>query len=38
MYGRYVCDVFYSQKEMDAQKVADEGNFLNQQLVNIFLG
>ncbi len=35
IYGRYVADVFFSDKnEIDAQKVADEGIYLNQLLLD----
>lgn len=35
MYSRYVADVFFSDKnESDAQKVADEGVYLNQLLLD----
>jgi endonuclease YncB( thermonuclease family) len=34
-YGRYVADVFFSDKnESDAQKIADEGIYLNQLLLD----
>jgi endonuclease YncB( thermonuclease family) len=36
VYGRYVCDIFLAEKdkENDPQKVADEGKFLNQILLD----
>ena len=35
IYGRFVADVFFSDKnEIDAQKVADEGIYLNQLLLD----
>ena len=36
VYGRYVCDIFLSEKNKnsDPQKVADEGAFLNQILLD----
>jgi micrococcal nuclease len=36
MYKRYVCDLFYDKNEKDAQKIANSGKYLNQQLVDIF--
>lgn len=36
IYGRYIADVFFSESnEEDAQKVADEGIYLNQLLVDL---
>ena len=36
IYGRYIADVFFSENdEEDAQKVADEGIYLNQRLVDL---
>jgi endonuclease YncB( thermonuclease family) len=36
IYGRYIADVFFSnEKEIDAQKVADEGEYLNQKLIDL---
>lgn len=34
IYGRYVADVFFSESETDPQKVADEGVYLNQLLLD----
>ena len=35
IYGRYIADVFFSDKnETDVQKVADEGVYLNQALLD----
>ncbi len=34
IYGRYVADVFFSETETDPQKVADEGVYLNQLLLD----
>ncbi len=34
IYGRYVADVFFSENETDSQKVADEGIYLNQLLLD----
>lgn len=34
IYGRYVADVFFSKTEIDPQKVADEGIYLNQLLID----
>ena len=32
-YGRFLADVFYSQTETDAQKVVEQGTYLNRRLV-----
>jgi len=34
MYGRYVCDVYYCVGETNKEKIANEGSFLNQELIN----
>lgn len=36
IYGRYIADVFFGQKdEMNAQRVSDEGVYLNQALLDL---
>ena len=36
IYGRYIADVFFSENgEIDEQKVADEGVYLNQKLLDL---
>ena len=38
IYGRYIGDVFFSQTgEKDAQKIADEGIYLNQMILDFGL-
>lgn len=34
IYGRYIADIFFDKNELDAQKVADEGAYLNQLLLD----
>lgn len=34
VYGRYVCDLFYLEGETDKELIAEEGNFLNQRLLD----
>ena len=34
-YARYVTDVFYLPDEANSARVAREGNFLNQELLDI---
>ncbi|MCP4653095.1 MAG: hypothetical protein GY858_06920, partial [Candidatus Omnitrophica bacterium] len=35
MYGRYLADVFYGVGESDAKKVLQEGQYLNQELLDV---
>ena len=34
IYGRYVCDLFYQPGETGKEKIASNGNFLNQELLD----
>jgi endonuclease YncB( thermonuclease family) len=34
VHGRYVCDLFYLEDETDKELIAEEGAFLNQELLD----